>query len=488
MNSRLKILLEAMAGAAGGFVAWAIMEPIEFLTSDTQRLVADAAAWWSLAIFGAIMGSAISAAIGAVEGLATGSRRQFWRSVVIGAVVGLGGGLIGLYFGQVVYARLQPQPAGGALTVSLFGFLQGVVARAVGWALVGLAIGVAQGVPSWSPRKMKHGMIGGGIGGFFGGMMFDFIGEIFQMGGELSRFVGMTITGAAIGFFLGLVQDLMKQAWVVVLRGRNEGREYILDKAVSILGRDELAEVGVFGDPSVAPRHAAIKLDGGAYVIEDLGTSPGGTLVNGQRVSKQGLREGDTIQLGATQILFHEKVGSAPARRARDLSAPPSPRVPAVADNICAFCGQAKDPRTGDCACTPVAPPAPGFAPAMEAAGATPGTGAVMPRLSEMPATAAQARLVGISGPYAGQTIPLSGEVLTIGREAGRDLVLSGDGTVSRRHALLRVEGGGYLIADEGSSNGTFVNDVRISAQPLRSGDRIRIGASEFVFEAGGAF
>ena len=29
---------------------------------------------------------------------------------------------------------------------------------------------------------MKHGMIGGGIGGFFGGMMFDFIGEIFQMG------------------------------------------------------------------------------------------------------------------------------------------------------------------------------------------------------------------------------------------------------------------------------------------------------------------
>jgi len=181
-------------------------------------------------------------------------------------------------------------------------------------------------------------------------------------------------------------------------------------------------------------------------------------------------------------------VGSAPARRARDVSATPSPRVPAVADNICAFCGQEKDPRTGDCACTPVAPPAPGFAPAMEAAGATPGTGAVMPRLSEMPATAAQARLVGISGPYAGQTIPLSGEVLTIGREAGRDLQLSGDGTVSRRHAVLRVEDGGYVIADEGSSNGTFVNGVRINAQLLRSGDRIRIGASEFVFEAGGAF
>ena len=76
----------------------------------------------------------------------------------------------------------------------------------------------------------------------------------------------------------------------------------------------------------------------------------------------------------------------------------------------------------------------------MEAAGANPGGRGDAP-VSERPATAAQARLVGISGPYAGQTIPLSGEVLTIGREAG-DLVLSGDGTVSRRHAccVLRAE------------------------------------------------
>lgn len=480
MDPKLKILLEAAAGAAGGLLAWVLMEPCPFLTSDELRAVATPKDWLALVLFGAVMGGCISALIGAVEGLATGSRRQVRRATGYGLGIGLAGGMAAGFFGQVVYGHLQ-SPVSGTGVAGLFTFLRDVFARSVGWGFVGFFIGGAQGVPSASLRKMSHGAIGGSIGGLVGGALFELIAAAVPVGGAPSRLVSMTITGAAIGFFVGLVQDLLKQAWVVVLRGRNEGREYVLDKPVSILGRDELSDVGVFGDPTVAPQHAVIKASGGQYVIEDLGASPSGTVVNGQRVSRQGLSEGDVITLGATQIVFHEKVGSAPRRRPRDVAAPAAGRGALLPDHLCPFCGQPKDPATGACACTPVAAPESGFgvpAPGSAPAGHTPPAAGVAP----LPEAGSGPRLVCVGGVLAGQVLPITASPVTLGRDTGRDIVLA-DPMVSRRHATLRAEGGVWTITDEGSSNGTYVNGARVSAQALRRGDRIRIGGCEFIFE-----
>jgi hypothetical protein len=64
----------------------------------------------------------------------------------------------------------------------------------------------------------------------------------------------------------------------------------------------------------------------------------------------------------------------------------------------------------------------------------------------------------------------------TIGRE-GCDINLD-DSQVSRRHAALRDSNGSPAIEDLGSTNGTFVNDRRITGiQVLEIGDRVRIGA-----------
>jgi pSer/pThr/pTyr-binding forkhead associated (FHA) protein len=501
MNSRTKILLETVAGAAGGFVAWMIVEPFDYLTGDTERWVN----WTALAIFGAIMGLCIGVAIGAAEGLSTGSRKQLQRALAVGAGVGLVGGMIGFYYGQIAYGRLLPAGNEGGAILGFFAFLRRVIARSIGWALAGLFIGLAQGVATGSTRKMRHGAIGGGIGGAMGGCLFQLIDDILGLGGWMSRLIGMTVTGAAIGFFIGLVAHVMKQAWVRVLRGHNEGREYVLDKPVNSLGRDELCDVGVFGDPSVAPQHAAIKrAASGGYLIEDMGAASSGTLVNGQRVTSQGLADGDLIQLGGVRIEFHEKSGRAPVRQPRDVAAPAqAARAPAVPEGICAFCGQAKDPRTGACACTPVAQPAPGFGVAAQGGSepqagpgftaAAQGAGAAWNTpVASGPAYAPSAggvapgaspRLVWVSGPLSGQVTPMAGAEVTIGREVGRDVVLAGDTTASRRHAVLRPQGAGYEIADEGSANGTYVNGVRVNGQALRPGDRVRVGQSEFLFE-----
>lgn len=58
------------------------------------------------------------------------------------------------------------------------------------------------------------------------------------------------------------------------------------------------------------------------------------------------------------------------------------------------------------------------------------------------------------------------------------------DGGVSRQHATIRRDGNLYWLADLGSANGSYVNDVAIStARALRHGDRIQFGTLNFIFD-----
>jgi pSer/pThr/pTyr-binding forkhead associated (FHA) protein len=72
---------------------------------------------------------------------------------------------------------------------------------------------------------------------------------------------------------------------------------------------------------------------------------------------------------------------------------------------------------------------------------------------------------------------------LTLGRDAGSDVVVSGQ-NVSRQHAEIRSDPEGYLLIDN-SVNGTYVNGERISkTRRLSRADVIRIGTDEFRFYA----
>jgi adenylate cyclase len=74
--------------------------------------------------------------------------------------------------------------------------------------------------------------------------------------------------------------------------------------------------------------------------------------------------------------------------------------------------------------------------------------------------------------------------VLTIGRDKGSDIVL-GDLMVSRNHSMIRRIGSGdYYLIDGGSSNGSYVNQQRVTMPKLlKHGDKITIGGIDFLFE-----
>ena len=90
--------------------------------------------------------------------------------------------------------------------------------------------------------------------------------------------------------------------------------------------------------------------------------------------------------------------------------------------------------------------------------------------------------LVTEGGADEGQLIALGGTT-TFGREPGNDVVVIEAG-VSRQHASIVQTGDGYLLTDLGSSNGTFVNQQRLTEEPhlLQDGDRIRLGTVEWYF------
>jgi len=70
---------------------------------------------------------------------------------------------------------------------------------------------------------------------------------------------------------------------------------------------------------------------------------------------------------------------------------------------------------------------------------------------------------------------------VTVGRAPDRDVVLA-HAEVSRQHAVFRLEGQRYTIADLHTSNGTFVNGARIASHGLRPGDVVEIGPARISF------
>lgn len=86
-------------------------------------------------------------------------------------------------------------------------------------------------------------------------------------------------------------------------------------------------------------------------------------------------------------------------------------------------------------------------------------------------------------GKQAGLTMSL-GDHLKIGRSTDCQLILDDD-YVSTRHARIFRSGEGYVVEDLGSTNGTYLNNERLSSPaPFTTSDTLRIGRTLLVVEA----
>ena len=91
------------------------------------------------------------------------------------------------------------------------------------------------------------------------------------------------------------------------------------------------------------------------------------------------------------------------------------------------------------------------------------------------------ALVIRSGGNRVGESFPLEGDRMTVGRRPDSDVFLD-DVTVSRDHALVVKRGGDFYLDDLGSLNGTYVNRRRIESHKLADGDELQIGKYKLTF------
>jgi pSer/pThr/pTyr-binding forkhead associated (FHA) protein len=176
--------------------------------------------------------------------------------------------------------------------------------------------------------------------------------------------------------------------------------------------------------PEASRHHCRFFEEKGSWFVEDMGSS-NGTLVNGRKVSKFELQDGDLIAVGAATMRF---LDTAPT--------------------------------------------------AAEAGAPAGGWGDDEISLEE------QVFLVlGAPGRH-GEVVRISGDRITVGRKPKHGLVLA-EPSVSQDHAEIRKAGGEWVLKDLGSSNGTFVDGERVSEARIRSGAVVTFGEIGTTFGIG---
>jgi ABC transport system ATP-binding/permease protein len=295
------------------------------------------------------------------------------------------------------------------------------------------------------------------------------------------------------------------------------------------IGRDPKSDI-VMTDSRVSWRHAVMRVDGGGWIIEDLG-STNGTFLGLQRLDRIELGAECVVRLGNPDDgpILRCAPAAAPARpdhQGTELSVPPAPPVPEAPPESAPRPDseswwqppepEPEPPTPREHAPRHAAgapdqlyqpPAAPVQPPGPQPGGGQPYPGQPYPEQQYAGQQYAGQQYAGQQAAaeqqYAGQQaaaepdllpsvdrrptarMPLPAKAMRIGRVPDNDLVLS-DLNVSRHHAELRKSPtGSYEIVDLGSHNGTFVNGQRVTNQLLTEQDLVSIGSSTFRLKAG---
>lgn len=263
-----------------------------------------------------VVAGCVGLLIGAADGLLCRLPRRALLAGGIGLIAGLVGGFFSTFLANIIYAPIHQWAMGhegsGIAGLTTVGFIMQVGARALGWALAGMAMGLGQGLALRSGKLIMYGFLGGLIGGIFGGILFDPI--FFLISGEgnpsaaLSRLVSLAVIGLVVGLMIGIVELLARDAWLRMVAGPLAGKEFLIFKSTMQVGASPRSDIYLFNDPGVAQTHATIRVTGDLYEIENASDVYPLTL-NGRVVQRSRLRHGDQIALGRTVFAFQRKRG-----------------------------------------------------------------------------------------------------------------------------------------------------------------------------------
>jgi hypothetical protein len=295
----------SLASGLGALLAWALLEPF-----FDERQAQEGFDLVSTLFFPTVAGM-IGLFLGGAEGLMCRNLRRAAVCAVVGLGIGFGGGLVAIFAACCIFAttstvavQLWKNPREGAMPTGI-ALLVLMMGRGAAWAVAAVPAGIGQGIALRERKVILNGLLGGVLGGLLGGLLFDPIALAMKNPetAHVSRAVGFTVIGLMVGLFVGLVEQWTKTAWLLMKAGPLAGKQFILYRNPTVLGSSPKADVYLFKDAAIEPRHALIYDRGGRFEIEDCET-PDGTYVNGEPVGRRVLQSGDQIVLGKTVLVF----------------------------------------------------------------------------------------------------------------------------------------------------------------------------------------
>ena len=248
---------------------------------------------------GAVLGVFLGMFLGSAEGITGKLPGRAFRGIAAGAGFGIAGGIAGTLAGQGLIFL-----AGNALTLSYrdltrFGY---PLARAVGWACMGLFVGAAEGARARSGRKIAMGAAGGLIGGLIGGAVLETLRTYFP-GTPYVRGAGLVILGFSIAFFFALIERSLSFGYLMILNGPLKGKEYLVNQRNLRLGSGKRADIVLPGYTGIDPVHAAIRVRKGELELARIPDAHK-VYVNDEAADARTLKYEDVIRIGTASIYY----------------------------------------------------------------------------------------------------------------------------------------------------------------------------------------
>jgi hypothetical protein len=269
----------------------------------TELIVGAQARFPSYLLFVAALGAAVGLLMGAFFGSAAGIFARVGSRIVtgmiVGAIVGLIGGVVGLLIGQAALFVI------GGLFLDTYRSFQTVglpIARAIGWAFLGIFVGAAEGFRAASGKKIGIGLVGGLIGGLIGGAALEY-SRLYLPPTLPSRLMGLVVLGLAIALFYGIIERSMAFGTLRVLNGRLKGKEFILNEGRVRIGRAKRNQITLEPYENLADRQALIRFRKGEVLLTNLEPN-NPILVNDQPIKEHRLKYEDVLKIGSAKLFF----------------------------------------------------------------------------------------------------------------------------------------------------------------------------------------
>lgn len=215
----------------------------------------------------------------------------------------------------------------------------------------------------------------------------------------------------------------------LIVRDDYDERIVELEEDALTAGRSKQNKIPI-RDEASSREHCEFRRQGDGYIVKDL-NSRNGTLVNGCPINQHKLKHGDKVEVGNTLMIY--TAGES--------------RLDYIQRDTPAH---------------------------LQAVGLGKGTAKNKPPVCH---------LVAMTGERTGERIPLDKFPFVIGRRPGLSLIFSDDRVSSKHAEVVQDENGRCVLKDLNSTNGTTVNDKRVTKAVLKGGDVIEVGANKLEFK-----